>query len=229
MKTVVKICGTTNLVDALASLELGADALGFIFVEESKRRIDPEFAKEIIAELPQDAQVFGVFVNEPASYVAEVAREIGLTGVQLHGEESPQQVSSIRQATEDLQLNIIKALPASIVQQHGLGYFAGGEELVDAIMVDSGSEQKRGGTGKTFDWMSAAASIAELQKRNKVIIAGGLNPTNVSTAVALLRPWAVDAVTGLESEPGKKDHAKLRAFISAVRAVNLSAPAKAIV
>ena len=229
MKTFVKICGTTNLVDALASLELGADALGFIFVEESKRRVDPEFAKEIIAELPQGAQVFGVFVNEPASYVAEVAREIGLTGVQLHGEESPRQVSSIRQATEDLQLVIVKALPASIVQQHTLGYFAGGEELVDAIMVDSGSEQKRGGTGKPFDWMLAAASIAELQRRNKVIIAGGLTPANVSAAVALLRPWAVDAVTGLEREPGKKDHAKLRAFISAVRTVDISTPAKAIV
>src|SRR5712672_1028053 len=228
MNTLVKICGTTNLVDALASLESGADALGFIFVEESKRRVDPEFAKEIIAELPEGAQVFGVFVNEPASYVAEVAREIGLTGVQLHGEESPQQVSSIGQATEDLQLKIIKALPASMVQQHTLGYFAGGEELVDAIMVDSGSEQKRGGTGKPFDWMRAAASIAELQRKNKVIIAGGLTPANVSAAVALLRPWGVDAVTGLESDPGKKDHAKLRAFISAVRAVNVGAPSRAI-
>ena len=229
MNTLVKICGTTNLVDALAALESGADALGFIFVEESKRRVDPDFAKEIIAELPEGPQVFGVFVNEPASYVAEVAREVGLTGVQLHGEESPQQVSSIRQATEDLQLKIIKAIPASTVQQHTLGYFAGGEELVDAIMVDSGSEQKRGGTGKPFDWMRAAASIAELQRKNKVIIAGGLTPANVSAAVALLRPWGVDAVTGLESEPGKKDHAKLRAFISAVRAVNMSAPSKAIV
>src|SRR5436305_7495141 len=222
MKTFVKICGTTNLVDALASLEAGADALGFIFVEDTKRHVDPEFAKEILAELPQGAQGFGGFVNEPASYVAEVARGIGLTGVQLHGEESPQQVSSIRQATEDLQLTIIKAIPASILQQRALGYFAGGEELVDAIMVDSGSEQKRGGTGKPFDWMRAAASIAELQRRNKVIIAGGLTPGNVREAVALLRPWAVDAVTGLESEPGKKDHAKLRAFISAVREVNIS-------
>lgn len=229
MTTFVKICGTTNLVDALASLELGADALGFIFVEESKRRVDPELAKDVIAELPQGAQVFGVFVNEPASYVAEVVREIGLTGVQLHGEESPQQVSSIRQATEELQIKIIKTIPASIVQQHTLGYFAGGEELVDAIMVDSGSEQKRGGTGKPFDWMRAASAIAEVQRRNKVIIAGGLTPANVSAAVALLRPWAVDAVTGLESEPGKKDHAKLRAFISAVRAVNISAPSKAVI
>ena len=90
MKTFIKICGTTNLVDALAALDAGADALGFIFVEESKRRIEPEAAKEIIEELPVGSEVIGVFVNEPASYIVEVARALALTGVQLHGEESPQ-------------------------------------------------------------------------------------------------------------------------------------------
>lgn len=229
MKTFIKICGTTNLVDALASLDAGADALGFIFVEESKRQIDIEAAKEIIAELPNGAEVFGVFVNEPATYVVEVARELRLTGVQLHGEESPQQVRSIRQETEDAPLKIIKAIPASIAQQRTLGYFSGGEELVDAIMVDSGSERKRGGTGKPFDWMRSAESIIELQKRNKLIIAGGLDPGNVSTAVGLLRPWGVDAVTGLEREFGRKDHSKLRAFISAVRLVDISTATSAIV
>lgn len=229
MKTFIKICGTTNLVDALASLDAGADALGFIFVEESKRQIEPDVAKEIINELPIGADVFGVFVNEPASYIVEVARELGLSGVQLHGEESPQQVSSIRQATQESPLKIIKAIPASILENRDLGYFVGGEELVDAIMVDSGSERKRGGTGKPFDWMHAANAILELQKKNKVIIAGGLNPLNVSTAVGLLRPWGVDAVTGLEADFGKKDHRKLRAFIAAVRAVDVSKPTTAIV
>src|SRR5437588_8929947 len=106
MKTFIKICGTTNLVDALASLDAGADALGFIFVDDSKRCIEPEMAKDIIAELPNEAEVFGVFVNEPASYVVEVARDLGLAGGQLHGGETPQQVSSIRHATEDFHLKI---------------------------------------------------------------------------------------------------------------------------
>ena len=229
MKTFIKICGTTNLVDALASLAAGADALGFIFVEGSKRQIEPEVAKEIISELPDGADVFGVFVNEPASYVVEVTRSLGLTGAQLHGEESPQQVSSIRQAMQDSPLKIVKAIQASILQNRGLGYFAGGEELVDAIMVDSGSERKRGGTGKPFDWINSASALLDLQKKNKLIIAGGLDPLNVGTAMALLRPWGVDAVTGLESDFGKKDHRKLRAFIAAVRAVDMSTPTTAIV
>lgn len=229
MKTFIKICGTTNLVDALASLDAGADALGFIFVEESKRQIQPDVAKEIISELPGEAEIFGVFVNEPANYIVEVAKELVLTGVQLHGEESPQQVSSIRQATEESPLKIIKAISSSILENRTLGYFAGGEELVDAIMVDSGSERKRGGTGKPFDWMHAANAILELQKKNKVIIAGGLNPLNVATAVGLLRPWGVDAVTGLESDFGKKDHRKLRAFIAAVRSVDIAQSANVIV
>ena len=229
MKTFIKICGTTNLVDALAALDAGADALGFIFVEESKRRIEPEVAKEIIEELPVGSEVIGVFVNEPASYIVEVARALALTGVQLHGEESPQQVSSIRQETEDSPLKIFKAIPASTVQDRTLGYFTGGEELVDAIMLDAGSGRKRGGTGKPFDWMRSAEAVLDLQKRNKLIIAGGLNPANVTTAVGLLRPWGVDAVTGLESEYGRKDHAKLRAFIAAVRSMDIGAPTTAIV
>ena len=229
MKTFIKICGTTNLVDALASLYAGADALGFIFVEESKRYIDPEAVKEIIGELPVGSQVVGVFVNEPASYIVEVARALALTGVQLHGEESPRQVRGIRQQTEDSPLKIFKAISASTLQERALGYFTGGEELVDAIMLDSGSERKPGGTGKPFDWIRSAEAVLDLQKRNKLILAGGLNPMNVTTAVGLLRPWGVDAVTGLESEYGRKDHAKLRAFIAAVRGMDAGAPTTAIV
>ncbi len=229
MKTFVKICGTTNLLDALASLDAGADALGFVFAEESRRKIEPETAREIIAELPNGSEVFGVFVNEPASYVVEVARDLGLTGVQLHGEETPQQVSSIRQETQDYPLKIIKAIPASIARERTLAYFDGGEGLIDALMLDSGTEGKRGGTGKPFDWMQSAEAIMKLQQRTKVLIAGGLNPVNVRAAVGMLRPWGVDAVSGLEREFGKKDHAKVRAFIAAVRSVDVSMPTSAIV
>lgn len=215
MKTWIKICGTTNLVDALAAAEAAADAVGFVFAE-SPRRVEPEVVREIVEELPDPLEKIGVFVNESAEYVLQVAREAGLTGVQLHGDESPDYVKTLLSHVHE-PLKIIKTIPAELGKFSGLGDFGGGEDLVDAIMVDSGTPKMRGGTGKVFDWLRASDFILGLQQTMPVVIAGGLNPENVSAAVCLFRPFGVDVVTGVERDHGHKDHERLRRFVRAVR------------
>lgn len=218
MRTWIKICGTTNLVDALAAVEAGADAVGFLFAE-SPRRVEPEVARDIVEELPEPPEKIGVFVNESAEYVLQVAREVGLTGVQLHGDESPDYVKTLLSLTHE-PLKIIKTIPAEVGKFSGLGEFGGGEDLVDAIMVDSGTRKMRGGTGKPFDWLLLSDFILGLQQTMPVVIAGGLNPENVSAAVCLFRPYGVDVVTGVEREHGHKDPARLRRFIASVRSAD---------
>jgi phosphoribosylanthranilate isomerase len=214
MKTWIKICGTTNLVDALAATEAGADALGFVFAE-SPRWVEPEAVADIVEELPEAVEKIGVFVDESPELVLQVVREANLTGVQLHGDESPDYVQTLQSLAHG-PLKVIKSIPARD-GKHGLGSFTGGEELVDAILVDSSTRAMRGGTGKPFDWMKASDLILGLQQASPVIIAGGLNPENVSAAVCLFRPFGVDVVTGVEREPGHKDHERLRRFVAAVR------------
>lgn len=220
MKTWIKICGTTNLVDALAAAEAGADAIGFLFAE-SPRQVEPEAAADIVQELPEQVEKIGVFVNESPEYVLQVAHEAGLTGVQLHGDESPDYVKTLVSLVHE-PLRIIKAIPAEGGKFSGLGEFGGGEDLVDAIMVDSSTRRKRGGTGKAFDWLRASDFILGLQQTTPVVIAGGLTPENVSAAVCLFRPFGVDVVTGVEREHGHKDPERLRRFIASVRDADCS-------
>jgi phosphoribosylanthranilate isomerase len=216
MSTWIKMCGTTNLADAQACVDAGVNAIGFIFAE-SPREIDAHSAGEISRAIPEHIERIGVFVNEPAEKVVQVAHEASLTGVQLHGDESPGYVKQLLRIAGDLKLSIIKTIPASLGRNMGLGYFDGGEEFVDAVMVDSGSVQMRGGTGQVFDWLRAGDFIMWLEQRTKLIVAGGLNPQNVSAAVSLFHPYGVDVVTGVEERYGKKDPAKIRAFIESVR------------
>lgn len=216
MRTFIKVCGTTNLEDARAAFDAGADSIGFIFAESS-RRISPEDALKIQKQLPRDADVTGVFVNEPVENVARAVRELGLRGVQLHGEETPEYVTRLRDLLGKERPRIVKAITYSTAGETDLGYFKGGEPLVDAIMVDSGSRTQHGGTGQPFDWVRALDYITPLEERSRIIIAGGLSAENVSSAIALFRPWGVDAVTSLEREKGKKDHDRVRAFVAAVR------------
>jgi phosphoribosylanthranilate isomerase len=192
------------------------DAIGFIFAE-SPREITPEAAGEISRALPEHIERIGVFVNEPAEKVLDIVRASSLTGVQLHGDESPSYVKQLLRMAGELKLRIIKTIPADFGRNMGLGYFDGGEEFVDAIMVDSGSVAMRGGTGQVFDWLRAGDFIMWLEQRTKLIVAGGLNPQNVSAAVSLFHPHGVDVVTGVEEKYGKKDPAKVRAFIESVR------------
>jgi phosphoribosylanthranilate isomerase len=204
MRTWIKFCGTTSLADALAAAEAEADALGFIFAP-SRRRVTPEQASAIVRELPDSIERVGVFVNESAERILAIVDQVGLTAVQLHGDETPTLIFALRDHVE-----VIKTILVSHNFDHQLGEFCGTHECADSILLDSGS-----GSGKAFDWVSVRPKLNGL--RSRFIIAGGLKPDNVGQAVAAFSPWGVDAVTGVESEPGRKDHAKLKSFVAAVR------------
>jgi phosphoribosylanthranilate isomerase len=207
----VKICGTTNLGDAMLAVDAGADAVGFVF-GESKRRVTPEHVAAITVELPDKIEKIGVIVNESPQRVAEIVRIAGLTGVQLQGDESPEFTRDLKGLGLRLLVKTVQASAgvdtlARRIEQYG--------SIVDAILLDSGSPAERGGTGKRFAWKEAAAQIASVSL--PVIVAGGLSPDNVEEAIMILRPWGVDVVTGVEREHGKKDPEKVTAFIKAAR------------
>jgi phosphoribosylanthranilate isomerase len=220
--TWVKICGITNLEDALTAVEAGADAVGFVFYEKSPRRVDPETVREIVRQIPTGIEKVGVFVSQSAAHINETSRRVGLTAVQLYEEVSPrgQTIQNLDPADRS---KTYVVLPASqLFDEHGgFGGFAWRAEVKDrisAIFVDSGTPQQPGGTGRTFDW-DKAVPAAELIKEAgfNLVIAGGLTPTNVPEAIRILKPWGVDVSSGVESKPGKKDPEKIRAFVAAVR------------
>ena len=208
MHTWIKICGTTCLEDALQSIDAGADALGFIFAP-SKRRVTPEQAQQIISKLPRNVEKIGVFMDSPAMEIASIAGKVGLTGIQMHGDESASEVYSLLTKEQRDQLRKIK----TILVKDGLENrfdLSAAHGVVDAWLLDSGA-----GSGKTFDWQAARAQVDDSQRR--LIIAGGLTPENVGDAIHTFNPWGVDVVSGVESAPGRKDPEKLKAFVAAVR------------
>jgi phosphoribosylanthranilate isomerase len=221
--TWVKVCGTTNLHDAQLAVATGADALGFIFVP-SPRRIEIAEAAEIIAQLPNGIEKIGVFVNETPARLAEVTQQVGLSGVQLHGDEPAEQMPEFRQALGERK--IIKTLQAHEILHAGqewLAEYLAARGSVDAILLDSGSAQQRGGTGIPFAWDEIVPLAAVIREAMPLIIAGGLNAQNVSQALRLFGPWGVDVVSGVEREPGMKDEAQLHDFVAAVRHTQASA------
>lgn len=219
--TWIKICGTTNLEDALMAVEAGADALGFVFYDRSPRYLDPEAAREIVRQLPPDVEKVGVFVNGSRDDLETVVKNTGLTGAQIHvnlqrpGESLSQwlEISTLRQR--------YLVLPADLEDLAGLMLpKKKGEppQRPTAIFLDSGTAEKPGGTGKAFDWMKAQSTAGVIRTLNfKLVVAGGLNPGNVAEAIRILDPWGVDVVSGVEASPGKKDPQKVRAFTKAVR------------
>jgi phosphoribosylanthranilate isomerase len=212
----IKICGITNLDDALASMKAGANALGFIFTE-SPRRIAPEAAAEIVVALPASVEKIGVVVNEAPEALAKLANDIGLTGIQLHGDEAADQLPEFRRA---LGLRkIVKTLQACelLAAPGGLDEYLRKAKSIDGILLDSGSASARGGTGVPFDWNAALPIVQQIKEICPVIIGGGLNVHNVAAAIRLFDPCGVEVVSGVEREIGKKDPAKLRAFIAAAR------------
>lgn len=205
----VKICGITNLEDALMAVDAGADILGFNFYRPSSRYIEPLAAREIIKQLPRTTLTAGVFVNEPLELVEQVATKTGVSILQLHGDESPEYCRA-------LQLNlVVKVLTVGpdFVPERALEY------RVDGIMLDAHDKDLRGGTGHTIDW-SNARRTRELFPR--LLLAGGLSPENIAQAIAEVIPFAVDACSALEVSPGKKDPQRVRAFIAAARAAWLN-------
>ena len=204
--TLVKICGITNLDDALAAVGAGADALGFNFYKPSPRYITPQHARAIIEQLPESVLTVGVFVNEEAKTLRGIADEVGLRALQLHGDESPEY------CREFADYFVIKTFAVSdtfdIQATHAY--------KVEAIMLDTKHNNLRGGTGRVFDW-SVAQQVASTIP--KLFLAGGLSPENVQNAVEIVRPFAVDACSALEDRPGKKNHERMRVFINTVRGV----------
>jgi len=205
--TFIKICGITNLDDALAAVDAGADALGFNFYKPSPRYIAPDVACEIINRLPTTILTVGVFVNEESPQAVEdLARHAGVTAIQLHGDESPDYCRTMENRY------VIKALAAGadFDMQRALDY------EVDAILLDTKHGTLRGGTGRVFDW-----SIAFEARRlvPKLYLAGGLGIDNIEDAIKSVDPFAVDACSALEETPGKKNHERMRAFVKAIRSV----------
>jgi phosphoribosylanthranilate isomerase len=199
----IKICGITNLKDALLAAALGADALGFIFYPRSPRALAPETARDIIAQLPPFITTVGVFVDEEAATVRELAARVGLDWLQLHGNESPEYCRSLGR-------RVIKGF--RIKNQSSLADLAVYRDAVQALLLDTYIKGLPGGTGESFDWQLAR----EARQFGPIILAGGLTPDNVAQAVTTALPVAVDVASGVEAAPGKKDPEKLRAFFEAV-------------
>lgn len=213
--TWVKICGMTNLEDALAAVDAGADAVGFVFYDKSPRCVTLETAREIVKKLPGHVDKVGVFVNESPERVSEMADDAGLTAVQFHGEEyrDPEKYF--------VEGKVFFSLPVTEILRdlHGQGGLFLCPRFPDAagVLLDSGTRDQRGGTGRTFGWGEARSLVFGLKEKYPVVIAGGLTPSNVGWAAEYLSPWGVDVASGVEAAPGKKDPEKVRAFVRAVR------------
>jgi len=202
-KVTVKICGITNLEDSLIAVELGAGALGFIFAH-SPRRITQQKARKIISAIPPFIKTVGVFVNEGLAAIKEVKHYCGLDLVQLHGDESPDFCRALMPDTikalrikDSLSLTSIKAY-------HG---------KVRALLLDTYSKEKFGGTGKTFDW-KLALKIKKLEI--PIILSGGLGPSNIIGAISTVKPYAVDVSSGVEERTGKKSHILMKDLMEKV-------------
>jgi phosphoribosylanthranilate isomerase len=200
----IKICGLTNVEDALAAVEAGADLLGFVLWEKSLRHVTIETAREIARRLPPATQRVGVFVDATVEQVMFSLRICDFSGLQFHGRESP----SFCQQFGVMTIKAFRVRDAASLQAMS-GYDT------DAFLLDSQVEGQPGGTGESFDWSLAAAA----KKFDKpIFLAGGLTPQNVAAAVRAAQPFGVDVSSGVEAAPGKKDVQKMRDFVAAARA-----------
>jgi len=203
--TFVKICGITNLPDALVAVSEGADALGFNFYRESSRYVEPLEARRIIEQLPSSVLTVGVFVNEETpEQLKAVASEAGVSAIQLHGDESPDYCSALRDSYVIKAFAVSEAFDIRTILEYS----------IDAVLLDASHHKLRGGTGQVIDW-AVAKRVGKLDV--KMFLAGGLTPENVREAIDTVNPYAVDACSGVERVPGMKDHRRLHKFFMAVR------------
>jgi phosphoribosylanthranilate isomerase len=202
---IVKVCGLTSPVDALAAIRFGADAAGFVFFGGSPRVVEPADAAMISAQLPKTILKVGVFVDEEPERLRTIASMAQLDVVQLHGNESPEYCAALKD------LRVWKAVrvgedfdPKSLTEYH-----------VEAFLLDTASGDAYGGTGRTFPWPKALAA----KEYGKIILAGGLDGGNVADAIRAVDPWGVDASSKLESKPGVKDHERVKAYVETAKSV----------
>ena len=208
-RTRIKICGMTRLADALCAVEAGVDALGFIFSEKSPRCIEPEAARRIIKQLPPLVAAVGVFVDQEPHQVETIINSCGLGYAQLHGMESPEYCRSLAANTASCQ--VLKAI--RVGPQTTAAEVAPYWDCVQGFLLDTYRKQAVGGTGEAFDW----SMIACLRLNKPFLLAGGLGVGNIGMALEQVRPYGVDANSGLEEAPGRKDHRLIRQFVAAVR------------
>jgi len=199
----VKICGMTNLKDVKVAVDGGVDAVGFIFYKKSPRSVTMQAVRKIVLELPPFVDSVGVFVNETAEQINKIADRCNLDRVQLHGNESPTFCKKIRR-------RVIKAIRVKDIQS--LKKLS--DYPVSSFLLDTFSEDQYGGTGRVFDWNLAYPA----KKYGSIILAGGLTPNNVRQAIQRIQPYGVDVCSGVESQPGIKDHKKMQTFLKNVKA-----------
>ena len=213
--TWVKICGMTNLEDALVAVEAGADAVGFVFYEKSPRCVSVQTVREIVEKLPETVEKVGVFVGGSSEAIAEAIRQCGLTIAQIYPQES---LALTNEFFRDFPFRVIPAISTGLIGQDeivGFHLANGAREKVVAVLVDSGNSERPGGTGETFDWQVMVGLTERIGL--KLVVAGGLKVENIGEAMKKLKAWGVDVASGVEARPGKKDPNKVRAFVRAVR------------
>jgi len=199
MQIKVKICGITNIDDAVAAVDFGADALGFVFFEKSPRYISHADAAAIIKKLPSFTTTIGVFVNVKPDQVEKIIDLTHIDAVQLHGNEPPEMCNISRRVIKAIRVKSLESLDPLINYK----------DKVSAFLLDTFTPDVLGGTGQIFNW-----DIAIYAKQfGKIILAGGLTPYNVAEAIRRVRPYGVDVSSGVESEKGKKDYRKMKLFI----------------
>lgn len=198
----VKICGITNLDDALAAAKFDADMVGFNFYSKSPRYLMQQEAANIATRVPPKVLKVGVFVNATTEEISDIANAVGLEVIQLHGDEDDDFIRIVGHITEK---PVIKAF--RIDREISINSVLHSD--ADAVLLDTASIGELGGTGRTFDWNLVGGDLKDKQ----VFLAGGLTPNNVAEAISIVRPYAVDVASGVESSPGRKDAAKMKAFI----------------
>jgi phosphoribosylanthranilate isomerase len=216
----IKICGNTSLADALLAAEAGADAVGFVFAP-SPRQVTAAEAAAIVSRLPAGIEKIGVFVGATLEEIYTTVRAGGLTGVQLHFQAAAELPAKLHQrlgpGLRILRVVHIDAAHAEVGARQIAEHLQ--DPHLDGVLMDSRTATAAGGTGVAFDWAVAAdALLQDARARERLIAAGGLNPCNVAEAIATLRPWGVDVVSGVEAAPGRKDAAKVREFVARARA-----------
>ena len=203
--TKIKICGITNIEDAFLAVDLGIDALGFIFYRKSKRYISPERARDIILKLPPFTTPVGVFVNQDMKELHAIRKEVGFDVFQLHGDESPEYC-------RELGVNVIKVIRVQKeIAPRDIEIYP-----TNAILFDTYSPNEYGGTGESFNWLL----LEGMHVSKHFILSGGLNSENVDKAIQIVNPYAVDVSSGVEDYPGKKNKDRLKRFVEAVRNAN---------
>jgi len=218
----IKICGNTSAADALLAVEAGADAVGFVFAASPRHVTESEVAG-IVARLPKTVEAIGVFVDAGVEEIYSAVRMCHLTGVQLHWDAAADLPARLKD-TLGHELRVLRVLRFGESETDQTSKQAAAYQKdpnLDGILIDSRTVGAAGGTGIAYDWEMASKTLFQNAKQRKLVVAGGLTPENVGEAIAVLRPWGVDVVSGVEAEPGHKDPLKVREFVKRARVAEI--------